>query len=76
MTLLAVPSMLFYISAKPSFSSDLNSVIQALSLGNIGGSKLTCETGNSNPVINGTDYSSTIDLECSKGYLNTIKEFG
>jgi hypothetical protein len=62
MTILSVPSMIFYVQGNPTFTSDLKSLITAVSLGNIGSSKLTCDTGNSLAVKNVTDYSSTIQL--------------
>ena len=76
MTILSVPSMIFYYSGNLKIPGDLKGAITALSLGNIGGSKLACDNSDSDLIANTLDYQASMSLTCNFGVLDSIKEFG
>lgn len=56
MTVLSIPSMIFYVSGNVNIPADFKNIINALSLGNIGGSKYACDNSNSQLLGSATDY--------------------
>jgi hypothetical protein len=74
MTILSIPSMIFYFSGNLRVPNDLKSMITAISLGNIGASKHACD--NSESEASGLDFKVTFDLACTYGQLDMIEQFG
>ena len=72
MTLISLPSMIFYWSGSPAQEYSLSTVVPALSLGNIGQSEYAC----SSSTYDRTSRQVEITLTCPFGSLDAIQNFG
>ena len=78
MTILSVPSMLFYMSGNMAIPNDLKASLTAISLGNIGATTLACSATKPAPPLEGEIETSavTFNMQCSYGVLGKIENWG
>jgi hypothetical protein len=77
MTILSLPSMMFYLSGNMTIPSDLKSALTAISLGNIGATTLACNAQNPIPPEGGPETSkTTFNMQCSYGVLGKLQNWG
>ena len=72
MTVISIPAMVFYWSGNPATEYSINSVVPALSLGNIGQSETACSSG----TVNSESGKVEITVSCPFGQLDAITNFG
>ena len=72
MTLISIPSMLFYFSGNPADGLSTSEVIQSLMLGNIGQSEVACASGIYEPSTSLVE----ITVVCPFGLLDEVTSFG
>ena len=72
MTLISIPSMVFYFSGNPTERLSMRDLIPALSLGNIGQSETACSSGIYEPSSNQVE----ITISCPFGKLDEVTSFG
>ena len=79
MTLLAIPSMLFFYYGTEVKENSFKSIVTAASLGNLGSSLPTCSSGKYDLKSEGVDKlnpQALIQLSCPFGELWNINHFG
>lgn len=78
--LLSLPSLVLNVRSNPVTAGNAKELFSLLSLGNIGSTRLSCNTGTytspitENPLA--SDYTAQIYLQCPYGKLDTLNSFG
>jgi len=72
MTVISIPSMVFYFSGNPTDRLSMSDLIPALSLGNIGQSETACASGIYEPSTSLVE----ITINCPFGKLDEVTSFG
>ena len=72
MTVISIPAMVFYWSGNPADEYSINTVVPALSLGNIGQSETACSSGTYDRATGLVEITVT----CPFGQLDAITNFG
>lgn len=68
--------MTFYLSGNLAKPTDLKSALTAISMGNIGATQIACGDGSYVFDSKLNDYKTKIELQCSYGVLDGLKDFG
>jgi hypothetical protein len=78
MTILAIPTCILFYSGNTTYDGNFKGLLTAVSLGNIGEARPSCNTGEvdleTNPDL--IDPKISMYLQCNNGYLESLDFFG